>query len=112
MSIQKPILLNLVENGDASTSFCSIEKELCFNYNWFISVLKTNTDGNPIMTFEGSNDKINWAKLGCDGSGVELSESFCTFTDYSSPSKYFRVCFDSNGTTTGEINVLMNLKPC
>jgi len=112
MSIQKPILLNLVDNGDASTAFCSIDQQLCFNYNWFLSVLKTNTDGNPKMIFEGSKDGENWNELGCDGSGIELTEDFCTFTDYSSPSKYFRVCFDPNGTTTGELNVLMNLKPC
>lgn len=111
MSLQNPIMLELVIDGDASTSFCSASQKLCYNYNWFMSVLKEGADGNPLMTFEGSNDGTSWGKLTCDGSGVELTEDLCTFTDYSSPAKYFRVCFDPNGTTTGTINVLMNLKP-
>jgi hypothetical protein len=111
MSIQKPILLNLVYEHQANVSFCSNVQELCFNYSWFLTIKKNSTDGNPIVRIEVSNDSLNWLDYVCCVTGTELTDNLTGFKDKDISAKYFRLCFDPNGTTTGTLTALMNLKP-
>lgn len=112
MSIQKPILLDLTKDlNDASISFCIPVQELCFNYSWYLTVEKIGTDGNPIVTIEVSNDGVGWLKYACDISGTVLTDDITGFKDTDISAKYLRLCFDPNGTTTGTLTALMNLKP-
>ena len=110
MSIQNPILLDLGVL-DASATVCTTAQELCYNYDWFLTILKDGTDGNPTMTVEVSNNAVNWVTYNCKANGVTLTDDYTGFTDDSIPAKYFRLCFEPNGTTTGDLIIDMNLKP-
>ena len=110
MSIQKPIVLDL-GMLDASLTGCTTTQELCYNYDWFLTILKTGTDGDPIVTVEASNNGVNWVTYNCKANGVTLTDDYTGFTDDSISSKYFRLCFEPNGTTTGTLTIDMNLKP-
>lgn len=109
MSLQKPILIKLIDNLPI-TDFCSNSQELCFSYDWSIQFLKVGANGNPLITIEVSNDNINWDCYSVCSTDYELDADSIRFIDDIMTSKYIRICVESNGVTNGNISALMFLK--
>lgn len=109
MSLQKPILLKIIDNEPIS-DFCSITQELCYSYDWSLQLYKDSANGNPLITLEVSNDGVNWDSLHDCAVDVVFDEDSLTFIYDIMPSINFRVCVKSNGVTTGNISALMYLK--
>jgi len=108
MGVQRPKLITLIDNQPIA-DFCS-EQELCFNYEWNLQLTKSGADGNPIINIESSNDGVNWDYYNGCAKDVLMDEDSLSFKDDMLPSKYFRVCVEANGTTTGNINAVIFLK--
>ena len=112
MSIQNPISLLVLDEVDASVSQCSEAQPLCFNYDWFLHVIKTGADGNPFMKIQVSNDlNWEWVDYTCSATDIELTQTAQGYKDDSFTPNYFRICLEPNGTTTGTVSARINLKP-
>lgn len=102
MSLQQPIELLVLNNIDANVASCSQPQLLCFNYDWYLHINKNGTNGNPIMKIQVSNDVLfGWMDYSCTANNIELTENNMGFKDTSFTPKYFRICIEPNGTTTG-----------
>ena len=108
MGVQRPKLITLIDNQPIA-DFCS-EQELCFGYDWDLQVIKDGANGDPLLTIEVSNNAIDWNVYHECAKDVLLDDDTIRFVDDMLPSKYFRLCVQANGTTTGNITALMFLK--
>ena len=111
MSLQKPILLKILDNEPIGT-FCSVSQELCFSYDWSLQLVKNGANGNPLISLEISNDNVNWNEYHECAKDVLFDDVDNTmrFIDEILPSRYFRICVKDNGVTTGTIDAIMYLK--
>lgn len=109
MSNQKPILIEVFKD-EAIGDVCSTTIELCFDYIWFLQIVKSGADGNPLFTLEASNDGVNWDTWHCDFENVELIDNSVSFHSHYFGAKYLRLCMEANGTTTGTVSALLNLR--
>lgn len=120
MSNQIPILFDVfgsvpIGSPASATSVaiadvCSDKIELCYDYVWFLQVFKSGADGNPLVTIEASNDCVHWDTWSECMKEAELDSDSCSFHDHYFGAKYLRLCIDANGTTTGTITALLNLR--
>jgi hypothetical protein len=108
MSVQKPVEIKLIDSQPIVDA--CYQQEFCFSYDWSLQISKSGADGNPLVTLETSEDGVNWDKIHDCATNVEMDEDSVTFIHDILPSKYFRVCVNANGVTTGTIKALMLLK--
>jgi len=109
MSLRKPISVSLIDS-QAISDFCSDSKEFCFSYDWHLQVVKSGANGNPLLTFEVSDDNVNWDNYDDCAVDVEMTGDSITFKDDMLSPRYVRLCVKSNGVTTGSISANMFLK--
>lgn len=108
--IQNPII-ELLDNVAASVNQTSAGECLTLNYAWEIEVIKSGTNGNPILIIERSQDNVNWSNYveACHGDLI-MDETVNSISDDTFPMQYIRVRTQPNGTTTGTISVNLKLK--
>ena len=109
MSNQKPILIEVFKD-ESIADVCSTQIDLCFDYIWFLQIVKTGSDGNPLFTLEASNDGVNWDSWSECTEDVELIDTSMSFKDHYFAAKHLRLCMQANGTTTGTVTALINLR--
>jgi len=95
------------ENHNASLSEISESIELCHNYGWLLVPKSDSLDGNPMYSFEISDDDINWQAYESRTENAAIDQGF---DDTHMLGTFVRINYNALTNTLGTVAFDITLK--